>query len=141
VHSFDDLCESFFVFEAIEPTFGGQLSSIFGDERYLVRDDSLGDFDDGFSHRHFEIQFAGDGLLEQLDISVVYMSAVLAEMYGDTISAGELALDGSPDWVRLIGSSCLPDGSDVVDIDVKDSHFFRRAYIVFRMSLWIVKLM
>ena len=62
VHSFDDLCESFFVSYAIESAFGGQLSSFFGNERYLVGDDSLGYFDDGFGQRHFEIQFAGDGL-------------------------------------------------------------------------------
>jgi hypothetical protein len=116
VHSFDDLEQAFFVRDAIEASFGCQLSPFFGDESYLVRLYFFGDFDDGLGHTHFEIQFAGDGFFQQHNIAVVYVATVLAQMDGDTVCTCELALDGGPDRVGLIGSSSLPDGGDVVDI-------------------------
>jgi hypothetical protein len=37
---------------------------------------------------------------------------------GNSICAGEFALDGCPDGVGLIGQSGLPDGCDMVNIDI-----------------------
>jgi hypothetical protein len=118
VHSPDNLCKAFFLFDAIEAAFRGQLSSFFGDQSYLLGYDSFGDFDYRLGHAHFEIQFAGDGLFEDLDITVVDVAAVLAKVDGDSVCACEFALSGRPDGVRLVSSPRLPYGRDMVNIDI-----------------------
>jgi len=44
------------------------------------------------------------------------MAPVLAQVNGNSVRTGQLALGRSPDRVRLIGKPGLPDGCDVVDI-------------------------
>jgi hypothetical protein len=57
-------------------------------------------------------------LLEEYDITVADVASVLAQMYGDSVCPGKFALDCGPDGVWLVSFAGLPDGCNVVDIDV-----------------------
>jgi hypothetical protein len=122
VHSFDDLGQTSCVFDAVEAAFCCEFSPVFRDEGNLVGADLLGYFDDGLRHAHFEVEFAGDGFLEEADVAVVDVAAVLAEVDGDSVGAGELALDSGPDGVRLDGPAGLADRCYMVYVYIQDCH-------------------
>lgn len=82
----------------------------------------FGNSDDGFGQAHLEVELAGDGFLEEADVAVIDVTAVLAEVDGDAVRSGKLALNGGPDGVRLDGSAGLPDGCYVVYVYVQDWH-------------------
>ena len=58
------------------------------------------------------------------------MAAVLSEVDGDAVGAGEFTLDGCPDGVRFVGEACLADGGDVIYVYVEYCHFLSKVEVV-----------
>jgi len=123
VHPFNHLGKAFLVPNAIQTSFSGQLSPSLGHDRHLVRPDLFCDFNDRFSHAHFEIQLARNRFFQQTNVPVADVPSVLAQVNGNSVCTGQLALGSGPDGVRLIGQPGLPDCSDVVYIYIQHSHF------------------
>ncbi len=122
VHPPDDFPQPGFVLDAVQPAFGRQFLAVLRHERHLVGPDLLGDLDDRLGHRHLQIQLGGDALIERPHVAVVDVPAVLAQVHGDSVGPGQLALRRRPDRVRLIRSPRLADGRHVIDIDIENCH-------------------
>ena len=88
----------------------------------MVGPDLLGDLDDRLGHRHLEVELGGDGLIERPDVAVVDVPAILAQVHGDAVGPGQLALGRRPDGVWLVRLPGLADGRYVIDIDVENCH-------------------
>ena len=54
-----------------------------------------------------------------LDVVVLDVAAVLAQVDGDAVGAGRLAQPRGLERIGLVGAACLPDGGHVIDVDVQ----------------------
>ena len=72
----------------IEAAFGGEFLAALGYEANFVRVDFEGDFDDVGVVRHFEVHAGGEGFPEGIDVVILNMAAVFAEVDGDAVGAG-----------------------------------------------------
>ena len=77
---------------------------------------------DLLGHRHFQVEFDVHGLLEEIQIAVLDVPAVFAEVDRDAVGSAQFGLDGGPDGVRFVGPPGLPDGGHVIDIDSEQRH-------------------
>jgi hypothetical protein len=57
-----------------------------------------------------------------MNIRILNMAPVLAQMHGNAIGTAEMGFDGSPKRVGLIGTPSLAKRGDVVDIDAEFDH-------------------
>ncbi len=76
---------------------------------------------------HFEVEFDGDELFEEVDVAVLHVPAIFAEVDGDAIGAAQLGFVGGTDGVGLtegIGAfiAGLAKGRDMIDVDTKLNH-------------------
>src|SRR5947207_13708059 len=75
----------------IKTAFGRNLLALFRDEADFVRQDAQRNINDLFCITHFEIQFRHDVLAQSLDISILNVAAISAQMGNDPASPGSLA--------------------------------------------------
>jgi hypothetical protein len=68
------------------------------------------------------VQLGAQGLIEQIDIPVLDVAAVFAQMDNDSVGPAQFGQVGGMDWVRLMGQPGLADGGYVVDIDNEIRH-------------------
>ena len=64
----------------IQPTFGGDFLPTFGDEHGHVGPSGQGDLDQSIGGGHLQIQGQVDGLRQPLEIVILYMASILAEV-------------------------------------------------------------
>ena len=76
------------VFYAIKAAFGGKLGPVFWYERYLVGPGFKSDLHYRLGKAHFKVKLACHSFLEQTDIAVVNVPAILAEVYGYAVGFG-----------------------------------------------------
>ena len=88
----------------VQAALGCNLFTTFGHERDLVRLDLAGDRQHLGIAGHFEVEFDGDGLAEDPQITVLNVAAVLAKMDGNAVGAAQFgqaaAQTGSGSKVR-----------------------------------------
>jgi hypothetical protein len=65
-----------------------------------------------------------NSLPQQLNIVVLNVATIFAEVDGDAIGSREFGEDGSGNRIRLNGAASLADGCDVVDVDTKSRQGF-----------------
>ena len=63
---------------------------------------------------------------EELDVAVLDVPPVAAEVHGDALRAGELAEHRRGDRIRLVGLARFADRGDVIDVDCQ-THALRLA--------------
>ena len=110
-----------FAFE-IEAAFGRDFLPLFRDERCLVRFARQGQLDNFRHNAHFQIEPALHGLAENLEIAIVYVPTILAQMDRNGVGAAQLAFGGRPGRIGFVGSASLPQGCHVIDIDAQLHH-------------------
>ncbi len=115
----------------IEPALGGDLLAALGHETHGVR--LQAERERGHLRRagHFEIHASGGHFTEALDVAILDVAAVLAEMNGDAVGAGALAQRGERDGVGLdiaadgragLTIARLAERGTVVDVDAEEDH-------------------
>jgi hypothetical protein len=103
----------------VEPSFGRDLGSLFGNQRYLWRRKAKRDADHFFFTRGFEIEVRRNRRCEQLDIRVLYVPAVFAQMRRNPVGASPLTHCRRLDWIWLNSASRLPQRRDVIYVHVE----------------------
>ena len=56
---------------------------------------------------------------QSLDVGILDVAAILAEVRGDPIGAGVLADTGGAHGIRIDGTACLPHRRHMIDVDVE----------------------
>jgi hypothetical protein len=103
----------------VQAPFSRHLFAAFGHERDLVWAESLSDRDHFGGARHFEVQHRPNCSRQAFYVVVLDVSAIFAQVSGDTVRASVLAFDCGEDGVGFDGSACLAKRRDVVDVNVK----------------------
>ena len=106
----------------VQAAFGGDFLSAFGHEHGLVGLDATGDVNHFVGGGHFEVEFDLTDRFEPLNIVVLDVAAVFAEMDGDAVGATQLCLNRGPNRVGFVGAAGLAYRGDVVDIDTQFDH-------------------
>jgi hypothetical protein len=103
----------------VESAFGGDFFAFFGDEGDVVGLDAEGDRDHFVGGGHFQIQVVTDGLAQDLDVAVLDVATVFAQVDGDAIGSREFNDRGGGDGVGFDGAAGLADRGDMVDVDAE----------------------
>jgi hypothetical protein len=83
---------------------------------------TAGDGDHFVGRRHFQIELDLRQIAQLLDVGVLDVSPVLAQVDGDAIGTAEVRFDRRPDRIGLVGAARLADRRHMVDIDAKFDH-------------------
>ncbi len=101
----------------VEAALRGQLVRLLRHERHLVGPDARGDPGHLGRRGHLDVELGRHHLPEQLDVALLDVAAVAAQMDGDALRAGQLGEDGGGHRLRLARLTRLSDGGDVIDVD------------------------
>ena len=55
--------------------------------------------------------------MQSFEVVILDMATILAQVHGNTVSAGILRHQGGDDWIGIVGAPGLPQGGDVVNVD------------------------
>ena len=112
----------------IQPALGRHLGPVLRHQHHRVRHDLGRDPDHLGRGRHLQVQPHLDQPPQQLDIPILDVPAVLAQVDGDPVRLAQLGLMGRPDGIRLpeVGAEAavagLPNGRDVIVVDTELHH-------------------
>src|SRR5262249_2765678 len=106
----------------IQPALGGQLLPAFGNQSGLVGLDPAGDFHNGIDRGQLQVQTVGHDLPQQVNVTVLDVPPVLAQVDSDAVGATEQGQDGGGGGVGFLGAAGLADGGDVVDVYPESDH-------------------
>ena len=116
----DTACGDFFKpADHIQAAFGGQLLTPLGDKAAVLRAQAAGKRHDIVRHRHFEIHAGLKEMTQHLDVPVLDVSAILAQMQRDGIGTGLLGLPGRLDGIGIARATRLTQGGHVIDINTQ----------------------
>lgn len=120
----------------VETAFRGDLLAVFGDEAGVGRSGQAGDADDLRGVAHFEVEGDAEIPAEEIDIAILDMASVFAEVDRDGMSPGILAGAGGGEDGRFFmghagsaGVASLPESDHVVYIDAEFEHGSRRILV------------
>ncbi len=68
---------------------------------------------------HLEVEHGRDRGSDRVDVRVLNVAAILAQMRGDPVGAGALADGHGVGGNGLAPAACLPHRGDVIDVDVE----------------------
>ena len=108
----------------IQTPFGRAFFTFLGDKSDRVGHHLLRDADHLLSRGHLKIERDLDGLFQRMDITVLDVTAILAQVTRDIVRAAKLAKDSGLDRVRIRLAASLTDRRDVIDVDAQADHFF-----------------
>ena len=94
-------------------------NSLFRDKGDLEWTQPLGDRQHPGRAGEFEIEDGARGGDESLDIVVLDVSAIFAEVRGDSVRPRRLTGDGRGNRIGFVGSTRLTNGCDVVDVYIQ----------------------
>lgn len=106
-----------------EPPLRGDLLTALRDERRLVRPELCCDPHDFGTRRELEVQNQSGACRERLHVGVLNVTAVLAEVHGDTVGPAGQGVGGGADRVGLVGLPRFADSRDVINVDVQAHEF------------------
>jgi hypothetical protein len=106
----------------VQAPFRGQLLAPLRHQRHLVRLDGERDLQHLLGGGHLQVQPRLHHLAQDLDVAVLDVPAVAAEVDGDPVRAAELGQDGRVHGIGLRDATGLTDGGDVVDVDAEARH-------------------
>ena len=103
----------------VESSFGGHFLAAFRNERHLMGTQALRKGDHLVGAGDLEVEHRGDRRGDRVDIGVLHVSPVFAQVRGDTVGAGAFAGAHGIDWYGFVTAPCLTNRRDVVDVDVQ----------------------
>ena len=103
----------------VEPTLGRDFLSPLRDEGNLERPVTFGDEEHLRGVRHLQIEHGFHGRHQTLDVVVLDVAPVFAQMGGNAVCAGAFALEGGGDGIGFVGASRLSKCGDMVDVYVQ----------------------
>ncbi len=103
----------------IEPALGGDLLALLGHQGGLMRLQALGDVEHLLGAGHFEVEHRLDAVADPLDVGVLDVAAILAEVGRDAVGAGAFAEERGGQRIGVHAAPCLSEGRDVIDVDVE----------------------
>jgi hypothetical protein len=106
---------------AVEPALGRDLLAALRHQRRLVRLQPLGDRENLPGRRQLEIHHRAHRRDQQLDVPVLDVPAILAQVHGDAVGARLLDQHGEAHRIGLVGLARLTHRRRMVDVDV-ESH-------------------
>src|SRR5437764_68959 len=106
----------------IEAALGGELLAPLRHEARVGGADTEREGDDRVGHRHLEVQLDAEPSAQFLDVALLDMAPVLAQVHGDAVGARRLGHQRRLDGVRVVDPARLPEGGDVVDIAAEMEH-------------------
>ncbi len=71
---------------------------------------------------HLEVQLDVGQVAQAVDIVVLDVAAIFAQVHGDAVGTAEMGFDGRPDGIGFIGAARLTDGRHMIDIDAEFNH-------------------
>ena len=101
----------------VESAFGRELPVALGHKRHLVWTDPCCDRGHLRRRGHLDVQLRRDDLAQHLDVPIVDVPPVAAEVDRDALRAGELAEQRRRNGPRLPRPPRLAHGRDVIDVD------------------------
>ncbi len=113
------------VAEDVQSALGGDLGSLFRNETDLMRHQRDRDVDHLLGERHFQIEDGANRPGESLDVVVLDVAAVFAQVRGDAIGAGVFTQTCRFHRIGFTAAPRLPHGGDVVHVDVKPQSLHR----------------
>ncbi len=106
----------------VKTAFGGQLLSFFRDQGNHIRLEVKGKIDNLRHDRHFQVELAFHRLSQQSEITVLNVTAILAQVDDNARRPGQLANAGGQYWIGLAAAPGLAQGRHMIDIDGKFDH-------------------
>jgi hypothetical protein len=103
----------------VETALGRDLLPLLGNQCRLVGMEPAGKRENLLTGGELQVEHRGDPPAQRLDVRVLDVPAILAEMGRDAVGARPLGEQRGGDGIGLIGPPGLPDGRDVIDIDVE----------------------
>jgi hypothetical protein len=85
VEFFDDGAEGIDLGGGIETAFGGDFSTVFGNEADLGRLEAEGEVEHGWGGGHFEVELFAAFATESENVVVLNVAAIFAEVDGDGV--------------------------------------------------------
>ena len=83
------------------------------------RPEPLGDGEHLVGARHLEIEDSRNRGCELLDVGVLNVPPILAQVRRDSVGAGLFAQHRRRDWIRFVSTPGLPYRGHVIDVDVQ----------------------
>ncbi len=108
----------------VEAALGRHFLATLRDDRDLIRAEPTGEVDDVLTGRQLEIADGRHGRRDPLDIVVLNVPSIFAEVDRDAVRPVGLGLRRRPSRVGFVGAPGLPEGGHMihVDIEAKRSH-------------------
>jgi len=106
----------------IQTAFGRQLLALLGYQTNFIRLQLASDTDHFLVERHLHVQGTLDRFTQQAQVAVLDVAPVLAEVDRDSVGTGEFAEDCRGDRIGTGATAGLPDGSNVIDVDMEPGH-------------------
>lgn len=103
----------------VEATLRRDLLAALRNKRHLMRSETRCDRQHLVGAGHLEIEDRRDGGCQVQDIGVLNVPSILAKMRRYSVRTGLFAQERGRDGIRLRSAPCLPDGRDMVDVDVQ----------------------
>jgi hypothetical protein len=101
----------------VKSAFRGDFFAPLRDKGDLAGTQPLRQGDDRIAQGHFQVERRPDAGGQPLDIAVLNVTPVFAQVRRDAIGAGVLAGKGRRQWIRLVGPSCLTNRGHMIDVD------------------------
>ena len=118
-HSIDPGLEGRDVATDVEPTLGRDFLSPLRDKGNLERPVTFGDEQHLRCVRHLQIEHGIHGRHQTLDVVVLDVTPVFAQMGGNAVRARAFALEGGGDGIGFVSASRLSKRGDMVDVYVQ----------------------
>lgn len=133
VETRDGIADSALRGNNVEATLGRDLFTPLGNQRDLVGTNSECDFEHLRRTCHLEIEDRSHRAREPLNVVVLDVPAIFAEVGGDAVGAGLLAHRGGGNGIGVGAPPRLSDRCDVIDVDVQpDAN--RHALLLLRLE-------
>jgi hypothetical protein len=105
--------------EQIETALGSNLFALLRDEGHLLRSNAESGGDHRLGTCRFEIEVGGYRSCESLDVGVLNVSSIFAQVRSDSVCSRKLAHCGGLDRRRLKAAPRLSQSRDMIDVHVE----------------------
>jgi hypothetical protein len=125
----------------IETTFGGDFSTVFGDEADFGGLEAEGEVEHGWGGGHFEVELFAAFAAESENVVVLDMATIFSEVNGDRVGACGKAESGGGNGVGFRRDTWdgdavagLPESGEVINVYAKTNHTFILSQISIRVE-------
>jgi hypothetical protein len=108
--------------EDVEPAFGSHFVPPFRHQHRHLRLDATGDGNHFLGRRQFQVELDLRQFAELLDVGVLNVSSIFAQVDGDPVGTAEMRFDRRPHRIGFVGAARLSDRRHMVDIDAQFDH-------------------